>query len=65
MSRRFCWAASWSTCGMLAFLYYDSHNLGRGQDITTGNVGPIETRALPAAPNAPIPQQSVAPVDLR
>ncbi|WP_375458238.1 hypothetical protein [uncultured Enterovirga sp.] len=44
--------------GMLAFLYYDTDNLGRGQDITTGSIGRIEMQGAPLAPNLLVPAQS-------
>lgn len=41
--------------GMLAFLYYDSDNLSRGQDITTGSLGRIGIQGAPP-PNVLIPK---------
>lgn len=41
--------------GMLAFLYYDTDNVGRGSDITTGSLGRIETQAAPPARNVVVP----------
>lgn len=51
--------------GMLAFLYYDSDDLGRGREITTGSLGRIETRAMPPAPNVLVPPQPSTPPDAR
>lgn len=51
--------------GMLAFLYYDSGDVGRGRDITTGSLGRIETRPMPPAPNVLIPPQPSTPPDAR
>ncbi|MDB5592174.1 hypothetical protein [Enterovirga sp.] len=42
--------------GMLAFLYYDADNVGRGE-ITTGSIGRTEVQGAPPVPNIQVPAQ--------
>lgn len=50
--------------GMLAFLYYDSDNVGRG-DITTGSIGRTELQAAPPVPSIQVPMQPPRPTEPR